>query len=62
MSLPRFTPEFKDEAVRQITERGHSVVDVHKRVCIADGVLCTWVIKFDKADEPIPSGFKALQA
>jgi hypothetical protein len=28
MSPPRFTPEFKDEAVRQITERGYSVVSV----------------------------------
>jgi transposase len=25
MSPPRFSPEFKDEAVRQITERGYSV-------------------------------------
>jgi transposase-like protein len=26
MGRQRFTPEFKDEAVRQVTERGHSVV------------------------------------
>ena len=25
MGTPRFTPEFKEEAVRQITERGYSV-------------------------------------
>jgi len=25
MSQQRFTPEFEDEAVRQVTERGHSV-------------------------------------
>lgn len=25
MDTPRFTPEFKEEAVRQITERGYSV-------------------------------------
>ncbi|ECC9183316.1 TPA: transposase, partial [Klebsiella pneumoniae] len=24
MGTPRFTPEFKEEAVRQITERGYS--------------------------------------
>jgi transposase-like protein len=28
MGTPRFTPEFKEEAVRQITERGYSVADV----------------------------------
>lgn len=27
MSPPRFTPEFKDEAVRQIIERGYSVAE-----------------------------------
>ncbi|EAX8298279.1 transposase, partial [Salmonella enterica subsp. enterica serovar Senftenberg] len=25
MGTPRFTPEFKEEAVRQITERGYSI-------------------------------------
>lgn len=28
MGTQRFTPEFKEEAVRQITERGYSVADV----------------------------------
>jgi transposase-like protein len=28
MSKQRFTPEFKDEAVRQVVERGYSVADV----------------------------------
>ncbi len=32
MSLPRFTPEFKDEAVRQIIERGYSVAEVSARL------------------------------
>ena len=32
MSPPRFTPEFKDEAVRQITERGYSVAEVSARL------------------------------
>lgn len=27
MGTPRFTPEFKEEAVRQITERGYSVAE-----------------------------------
>jgi transposase len=28
MSTPRFTPEFKEEAVRQIVDRGYSVAEV----------------------------------
>ena len=32
MSNQRFTPEFKDEAVRQVVERGYSVAEVADRV------------------------------
>ena len=32
MSNPRFSPEFKDEAVRQVTERGYSVAEVSARL------------------------------
>ncbi len=28
MSTKRYTPEFKDEAVRQVIERGYSVAEV----------------------------------
>lgn len=31
MSSPRSTPEFKDEAVRQAVDRGHSVAEVAER-------------------------------
>ncbi len=33
MSNQRYTPEFKDEAVRQIIERGYSVSEVSERHC-----------------------------
>ena len=29
MGTPRFTPEFKEETVYQIAERGYSVVDIY---------------------------------
>ena len=32
MSGQRYTPEFKDEAVRQVIERGYSVADISKRL------------------------------
>lgn len=35
MGTPRFTLEFKEEAVRQITERGYSVVDVSERLGVS---------------------------
>jgi transposase len=35
MSNQRFTPEFKDEAVRQVVERGYSVKEVAERVGVS---------------------------
>lgn len=32
MSSQRYTPEFKDETVRQILERGYSVAEVSERL------------------------------
>lgn len=35
MGTPRFSPEFKVEAVRQITERGDSVAEVSERLGVS---------------------------
>ena len=43
MSTPRFTPEFKQEAVRQIVERGHSVADVSARLGVSAHSLYKWI-------------------
>jgi transposase len=43
MSNQRFTPEFKDEAVRQVVERGSSVKDVAERVGVSAHSLYRWV-------------------
>ena len=43
MSPPRFTPEFKDEAVRQIIERGYSVAEVLARLGVSAHSLYKWV-------------------
>ena len=32
MSSQRYSPEFKDDAVRQVVERGYSVVEVPERL------------------------------
>jgi hypothetical protein len=36
MGTPRFTPESKEEAVKQVTERGYSVSDVSARLTCAN--------------------------
>ena len=41
MGTPRFTPEFKEEAVRQVTERGYSVADVSERLGVSAHSLYT---------------------
>ena len=43
MSGKRFTQEFKDEAIRQVTERGHAVSDVASRLGISQHSLYRWI-------------------
>ena len=43
MGKQRYTVEFKDEAVRQVTERGHSVVEVAARLGVSSHSLYKWV-------------------
>jgi transposase len=50
MSNQRFSPEFKDEAVRQIVDRGYSVAEVSERLGVSAHSLYTWV-KAIKTDE-----------
>jgi len=53
MSNQRFSPEFKDEAVRQVVDRGHPVADVAEHLGVSTHSLCKWVksIKPDKTNE-----------
>ncbi|MCK6879991.1 IS3 family transposase [Enterobacter bugandensis] len=46
MGTPRFTPEFKEEAVRQITERGYSVAEVSDRLGVSAHSLYKWLRAF----------------
>lgn len=43
MSTQRFTPEFKEEAVRQVIERGYRVPDVATRLGVSAHSLYKWV-------------------
>ena len=53
MNQQRYTPEFKDEAVRQVTEKGHSVQDVAARLGVSSHSLYKWVraVKPEKAEQ-----------
>lgn len=43
MKRVRYPAEFKAEAVKQVIERGHGVVDVAKRLGMSDKSLYLWV-------------------
>jgi transposase len=43
MGHQRYTAEFKDEAVRQVTEKGHSVQEVAARLGVSSHSLYKWV-------------------
>lgn len=42
MSSQRYSPEFKDEAVRQIVERGYSVAEVSQRLGVSGHSPYEW--------------------
>ncbi len=52
MGTSRFTPEFKEEAVRQITERGYSIAEVSERLGVSAHSLYKWL----RAVKPDNSG------
>ncbi len=43
MGTPMFTLEFKEEAVKQVTERGYSVAEVPARTGVSAHGLYKWV-------------------
>ncbi|EED9438175.1 transposase [Salmonella enterica subsp. enterica] len=49
----KFTPEFKEEAVRQITERGYSITEVSDRLGVSTHSLYKWLraIKPDNSEQ-----------
>ena len=53
MSNERFTAEFKNEAVRQVIDRGYSVADLAARVGVSTHSLHKWAkaAKQDKTEE-----------
>ncbi len=48
MTRPKFTEEFKIDAIKQITERGYSVADVSKRLGVSTHSLYAWMKRFSQ--------------
>ena len=48
----RYAAEFKAEAIKQITERHYSIIEVSKRIGIADKTLSRWVKESQKQQNP----------
>ncbi|MBN4066219.1 IS3 family transposase [Ahrensia sp. AH-315-G08] len=46
MGKPRFTEEFKIDAIKQITERGYSVADVSRRLGVSTHSLYGWIKRY----------------
>jgi transposase-like protein len=51
MSRQRYTDEFKIEAVKQITEGGHTVPEVAKRLGVTSNSLYKWVKEYGESPE-----------
>lgn len=43
----RYTAEFKAEAIKQITDRGHDVADVAQRLGVSTNSLYKWTKEAD---------------
>lgn len=53
MSNSKYTAEFRAEALKQITERGHSVQDVAKRLGVSDKSLYLWLKQQREQSHPV---------
>ncbi|MGJ8530215.1 transposase, partial [Maritalea sp.] len=53
MGKPRFTEEFKIDAIKQITERGHAVADVSHRLDVSTHSLYAWMKRYSPPDDGV---------
>jgi transposase len=49
----RYTAEFKAEAIKQITERGHNTADVAERLGISTKSINKWIEEAELQKQPI---------
>ncbi len=51
MSTKRFPEEFKIEAVKQVTERGHPVAEVARRLGVSTNSMYHWLKRYGSNSE-----------
>lgn len=51
MSTKRYPEEFKIEAIKQVTERGHTVADVSSRLGVSTHSLYKWIKEAEQPSE-----------
>ena len=51
MSTKRYPEEFKIEAIKQVTERGHTVADVASRLGVSTHSLYKWIREAEQPTE-----------
>ena len=61
MKRTQYAHEFKVETIKQVVDKGHSVVDALKRLGIVEGLLDTWVRKPAQLEQPSGGGLQVLQ-
>lgn len=61
MKNVRYTAEFKVEAIKQITERGHGVLEVSKRLGVSDKSLYLWLKQNRDRVSPNPQDMVGLK-
>ncbi len=61
MGRARYTAEFKAEAVKQVIERGHGVVEVANRLGVSDKSLYAWVTQAKEASNSSGGDTAALR-
>ncbi len=50
MGQKRYTDEFRREAIRQVTEKGHPVQEVSERLGVSSYSLYEWIRKYGTAN------------
>ncbi|KXW55191.1 transposase [Ferrovum sp. PN-J185] len=61
MKRTHYSAEFKAEAVKPVVEKGHSVVDVAKRLGFGEGLLYHWVRLSRLPQEPVLDDMKSIR-
>lgn len=60
MSSKRYSEEFKIEAVKQVTEKGHNVAEVAARLGTTTHSLYAWIKRYDPQQPDIVESSDAL--